>query len=576
MCLPLLKNTDKHVECPLYRRSMNNLKTFAEFGLEPKVLQAITELGFEEATPIQEQAIPLALTGADLIGQAQTGTGKTAAFGIPLISKIAREEERILALVMTPTRELAIQVAEEIGKLTRFKGLRSLAIYGGQDIGRQIRGLKKKPQIIIGTPGRLLDHINRKTIRLDDVQTIVLDEADEMLDMGFMEDIQTILKLVPEERQTMLFSATMPPNIQRLAQQFLKNPQHVSVIPKQISAPLIDQAYIEVPERQKFEALSRLIDMESPDLAIVFGRTKRRVDELAEGLQKRGYSADGLHGDLSQNQRDAVMRKFRDGSIDVLVATDVAARGLDVSGVTHVINFDLPQDPESYVHRIGRTGRAGKEGTAWSFVTPREMDHLHLIERVTRHRITRKPLPTMAEAIEGKQRITAERLLAMVEDGELNEYKGIAIQLLEQYDSVQLLSAAMKLLTGDNKDAQIELTPEDPIRAKRRGGKNDIRSGRKPNGGGYGGNRTGSGTGSSGGGYRGNRDNASGGGSTRGGYSSGYGSNSGSSSYGGGYKGNRDAGAGRDSGANRSADRKPSTRPSSTSTRPAKREDFDN
>lgn len=571
MCLPLLKNTDKHVECPLYRRSMNNLKTFAEFGLEPKVLQAITELGFEEATPIQEQAIPLAMAGSDLIGQAQTGTGKTAAFGIPLISKIVREEEKIVALIMTPTRELAIQVAEEIGKLTRFKGLRSLAIYGGQDIGRQIRGLKKKPQIIIGTPGRLLDHINRKTIRLDDVQTIVLDEADEMLDMGFMEDIQTILKLVPEERQTMLFSATMPPNIQRLAQQFLKNPQHVSVIPKQISAPLIDQAYIEVPERQKFEALSRLIDMESPDLAIVFGRTKRRVDELAEGLQKRGYSADGLHGDLSQNQRDAVMRKFRDGSIDVLVATDVAARGLDVSGVTHVINFDLPQDPESYVHRIGRTGRAGKEGTAWSFVTPREMDHLHLIERVTRHRITRKPLPTMAEAIEGKQRITAERLLAMVEDGgELNEYKGIAIQLLEQYDSVQLLSAAMKLLTGDNKDAQIELTPEDPIRAKRRGGKNDIRSGRKPNGGGYGGNRTGSGTGSSsGGGYRGNRDNASSGGSTRGGYSSGYGSNSGSS-YGGGYKGNRDAGAGRDGGASRSADRKPSARPSSTSTRPAK------
>lgn len=572
MCLPLLKNTDKHVECPLYRRSMNNLKTFAEFGLEPKVLQAITELGFEEATPIQEQSIPLALTGSDLIGQAQTGTGKTAAFGIPLISKINREDEKILALIMAPTRELAIQVSEEIGKLSRFKGLRSLAIYGGQDIGRQIRGLKKKPQIIIGTPGRLLDHINRKTIRLDDVQTVVLDEADEMLDMGFMEDIQTILKLVPEERQTMLFSATMPPNIQRLAQQFLNNPQHVSVIPKQISAPLIDQAYVEVPERQKFEALSRLIDMESPELAIVFGRTKRRVDELAEALQKRGYSADGLHGDLSQNQRDAVMRKFRDGSIDVLVATDVAARGLDVSGVTHVINFDLPQDPESYVHRIGRTGRAGKEGTAWSFVTPREMDHLHLIERVTRHRITRKPLPTMAEAIEGKQRVTAERLLEMVESGELNEYKGISIQLLEQYDSVQLLSAAMKLLTGDKKDSAIELTPEDPIRAKRRGGKNDIRSGRKPNGG-YGGNRGTSG--GSSGGYRGNRDNNGGG--SRGGYSSG-GSNygSGSGGYGGGYKGNRDGAASRDGGANRSADRKPSTRPSSTSTRPAKREDFDN
>lgn len=549
------------------------MKTFAEFGLEPKVLQAITELGFEEATPIQAQSIPLALTGSDLIGQAQTGTGKTAAFGIPLITKINREDEKILALIMAPTRELAIQVSEEIGKLSRFKGLRSLAIYGGQDIGRQIRGLKKKPQIIIGTPGRLLDHINRKTIRLDDVQTVVLDEADEMLDMGFMEDIQSILKLVPEERQTMLFSATMPPNIQRLAQQFLKNPQHVSVIPKQISAPLIDQAYVEVPERQKFEALSRLIDMESPELAIVFGRTKRRVDELAEALQKRGYSADGLHGDLSQNQRDAVMRKFRDGSIDVLVATDVAARGLDVSGVTHVINFDLPQDPESYVHRIGRTGRAGKEGAAWSFVTPREMDHLHLIERVTRHRIQRKPLPTMAEAIEGKQRVTAERLLEVVESGELNEYKGIAIQLLEQYDSVQLLSAAMKLLTGDKKDTAIELTPEDPIRAKRRGGKNDIRSGRKPNGG-YGGNRSTSGSG--GGGYRGNRDNNGGG--SRGGYSGG-GSNygSGSGGYGGGYKGNRDGAASRDGGANRSSsERRPSTRPSGSSSRPTKREDFDN
>lgn len=567
MCLPLLKNTDKHVECPLYRRSMNNLKTFAEFGLEPKVLQAITELGFEEATPIQSQSIPIALTGADLIGQAQTGTGKTAAFGIPLISKINREDEKILALIMAPTRELAIQVSEEIGKLSRFKGLRSLAIYGGQDIGRQIRGLKKKPQIIIGTPGRLLDHINRKTIRLDDVQTVVLDEADEMLDMGFMEDIQSILKLVPEERQTMLFSATMPPNIQRLAKQFLNNPQHVSVIPKQISAPLIDQAYIEVPERQKFEALSRLIDMESPELAIVFGRTKRRVDELSEALQKRGYSADGLHGDLSQNQRDAVMRKFRDGSIDVLVATDVAARGLDVSGVSHVINFDLPQDPESYVHRIGRTGRAGKEGTAWSFVTPREIDHLHLIERVTRHRITRKPLPTMAEAIEGKQRVTAERLLEVVEKGELNEYKGISIQLLEQYDSVQLLSAAMKLLTGDKKDSAIELTPEDPIRAKRRGGKNDIRSGRRPNSG-YGGNRGTSG------GYRGNRDNNGGG--NRGGYSGGGSSyGSGNGGYGGGYKGNRDN-ANRDGGANRSGERKPYTRPSGSSTRPANRDNFDN
>lgn len=487
---------------------MNILNTFTEFGLEPKVLQAITELGFEEATPIQTKSIPIALEGRDLIGQAQTGTGKTAAFGLPLINKIPREEERIVALIMTPTRELAIQVAEEIGRLSRFKGTRSLPIYGGQDIVRQIRALKKKPQIIIGTPGRLLDHINRKTIKLDDVQTVVLDEADEMLDMGFMEDIQSILKLVPEERQTMLFSATMPGNIQRLAQQFLKNPEHVSVIPKQVSAPLIDQAYIEIHERQKFDGLTRLLDMESPELAIVFGRTKRRVDELSEALQKRGYSADGLHGDLSQNQRDNVMRKFRDGSIDVLVATDVAARGLDVSGVTHVVNFDLPQDPESYVHRIGRTGRAGKEGAAWSFVTPREIDHLHFIERITRHKIARKPLPSIAEAIEGKQRITAERLLELVENGELNEYKGIAIQMLEQYDSVNLLAAAFKLITGEKNDkTNIELTPEEPIRVKRRNP--DIRSsGRKPSG--YG-NRGGSGYrrdsqgGSRGGSYGGNR-----------------------------------------------------------------------
>ncbi|WP_166242412.1 DEAD/DEAH box helicase [Paenibacillus turpanensis] len=488
------------------------MTTFQDFNLDPKVVKAITEMGFEEPTPIQEKAIPIAMENRDMFGQAQTGTGKTAAFAIPLINKIDPAEERIVALIMTPTRELAIQVAEEISKLSRFKQVRSLPIYGGQDIVRQIRALKKRPQVIIGTPGRLLDHINRKTIRLDDVQTVILDEADEMLDMGFMEDITSILSLVPEERQTMLFSATMPPNIQKLANQFLKSPEHVSVVPKQITAPLIQQAYIELNEKQKFEGLSRLLDMESPELAIVFGRTKRRVDELAEALQKRGYSADGLHGDLSQNQRDAVMRKFRDGSIDVLVATDVAARGLDVSGVTHVINFDLPQDPESYVHRIGRTGRAGKEGTAWTFVTPREIDHLHFIEKLTRQKIAKKPLPSLAEAIEGKQKVTAERILDTIQAEDFNEFKGLSIQLLEQYDSVHLLAAAIKLLTGPTKsEVQIELTPEEPLRAKKR--RMDVRnSGRRFEGGGGrfgGGNRSGGGSGRSGdrkeggrGGYR--------------------------------------------------------------------------
>lgn len=488
------------------------MSTFSQFGLEADVLQAITELGYEEPTPIQEHAIPVALSGKDMIGQAQTGTGKTAAFGIPLVSKIQQSEDRIVTLIMTPTRELAIQVAEEIEKLGRFKGLRSLPIYGGQDIGRQIRGLRRKPQIIIGTPGRLLDHINRKTIRLDDVQTVVLDEADEMLDMGFMDDIQSILSLVPEERQTLLFSATMPPNIQKLAQQFLKNPEHISMIPKtQTTNKNIQQFYIEVQERLKFDGLCRLLDMEPPELAIIFGRTKRRVAELSEALMKRGYAADGLHGDLSQNQRDAVMRKFRDGSIDVLVATDVAARGLDISGVTHVINFDLPQDPESYVHRIGRTGRAGKEGTSWTFVTPREIDHLHFIERVTRHRISRKPLPTMAEAMEGKQRVIAERIIdAVGSEDDTTEYKLVAAQLLEQYDSVQLLSAAMKLLTGDKNDVAVELTPEDPIRSKKR--KFDGRGG------------------SGGGGY-GRRGGYNGGGQGRGGYGGGGGQGRG---YGGG------------------------------------------
>lgn len=444
------------------------MKNFTDLDLDPKVLRAIEDLGFEELTPIQSKAIPIGLKRRDLIGQAQTGTGKTAAFGIPLVNGISQDEHKIVALVLTPTRELAIQVADEIGKLAKFKRLHALPIYGGQDIGRQIRALKKRPQMIIGTPGRLLDHINRKTIRLDDVKTVVLDEADEMLDMGFLEDIQSILEKVPEDRQTMLFSATMPPNIQKLAQRFLKDPVHVSVVPKQISAPSVAQVYMEVHEQQKFEALTRLLDIESPDLAIVFGRTKRRVSELTEGLQKRGYAADGLHGDLSQNQRDHVMRKFREGSIDVLVATDVAARGLDVTGITHVFNFDLPQDPESYVHRIGRTGRAGKEGSAWTFVTPRESDHLHLIERVTRQKITKRPFPTVAEAIEGKQKILAERLLETVQKEEFNEFKGISIQLLEQFDSVHLLSAAFKLLTGDKNDVAVHLTPEEPVRVRRK------------------------------------------------------------------------------------------------------------
>jgi ATP-dependent RNA helicase DeaD len=444
------------------------LKTFYDFQLQPEVMRAIEALGYTEPTPIQAQAIQVILDGQDIIGQAQTGTGKTAAFGIPLVNGIDQSERHISAVILTPTRELAIQVAGELEKLSRYKGLRVLAIYGGQDIEKQIRLLKEKPQIIVGTPGRMLDHIRRKTVRLQHVRTVVLDEADEMLDMGFMDDIKAILESVPEERHTLLFSATMPPNIKALAERFLKNPKHISVLPKQPAVRLIDQYYSEVRERQKFEALRRILDAENPELAIVFGRTKRRVDELTEALQKSGYAADGLHGDLSQKQRDTVMRKFRDKAIQVLVATDVAARGLDVSGVTHVINFDIPQDPESYVHRIGRTGRAGNSGAAWTFVTPGETEHLQLIAKITRHHISKRRFPSRAEAEAGKHKVIIDRIVQAMENDDLSGFQDLSARLLRQYDSAQLLAAAIKLLLGEQTAEFIELTPEEPMQKKKR------------------------------------------------------------------------------------------------------------
>lgn len=286
-----------------------------------------------------------------------------------------------LAIAIAPTRELAIQVSEEINRLSKYMGITALPIYGGQSIERQIKALKMGPHIITGTPGRLLDHIKRKTLKLNRISVVVLDEADEMLDMGFLEDIERILKETPEEKQTMLFSATMPKPIQNLAERFMHNPELVKMKAKEVTSPTVKQIYYEVNERDKFEVLCRLLDVDNPELAVIFGRTKRRVDELSDALNKRGYLADGLHGDLNQRQRDAVMKKFREGKIDILVATDVAARGIDVSGVTHVYNFDIPQDPESYVHRIGRTGRAGKTGLAITFATPRRPDKSAVLKK---------------------------------------------------------------------------------------------------------------------------------------------------------------------------------------------------
>lgn len=444
------------------------MSTFFDFGLHHSIVRALSNMGFEEATAIQDQTMPIALQGRDLIGQAQTGTGKTAAFGIPLVERLDEESGNIQAVVLTPTRELAVQVAEEINKIAQFKKITALPIYGGQDITRQIKALKKHPQIIVATPGRFMDHMRRRTIRMDAIEIVVLDEADEMLNMGFIDDIKEILKEVPENRQTLLFSATMPRAIQEIAQQFMTDPVLISVKPKEVTVPNIEQQYMEVAEKQKFDVLCRLLDIHSPELAIVFGRTKRRVDELSEALTKRGYGAEGIHGDLNQAKRDSVLRKFKEGTIEVLVATDVAARGLDISGVTHVFNFDIPQDSESYVHRIGRTGRAGKTGLAITFVTSREMDHLRLIERSTNRRMERRSVPTMAEAMEGQQRMTVEKILEAAGRENLQAYKTLAEQLLEDVDSVTLVSAALKLLTKEPDMTPVRLTEEAPLRASKK------------------------------------------------------------------------------------------------------------
>jgi len=442
------------------------LGNFNDLRICEKISKALNEMGFEEPTPIQLQGIPTLMAGNDLIGQAQTGTGKTAAFGIPLIDKVQQSPRAIQGLVLTPTRELAIQVAEELNRIGQFTDVHALPIYGGQDIQRQIKALKRGPKIIVATPGRLMDHTKRRTISFQNIMTVVLDEADEMLNMGFIEDIEKILSATPSTRQTLLFSATMPKQIQNLAQKFLRNPSLLQIKAKEMTVPLVEQHYIELQDREKFDGLCRLLDIQSPESAIIFGRTKRRVDELAEGLKKRGYSAEGIHGDLSQSKRDAVLRQFRESTIDILVATDVAARGLDISGVTHIYNFDIPQDAESYIHRIGRTGRAGQSGVALTFVSPRELNHLRSIENTTKRKITRMLMPTMTEALEGQRRIAVEKLLFQLEEGNYDHYKGRAEALLSEIDSVSLLSAALKLLTKEPAITTVKLTTEPPLRAQ--------------------------------------------------------------------------------------------------------------
>ena len=376
---------------------MDKLK-FTELNLSQEILKAVTDMGFEEASPIQSLAIPKMIEGVDIIGQAQTGTGKTAAFGIPILEKISPKEKKIQALIMCPTRELAIQVAEELKSLSKYKrGINIVPVYGGQPIVRQMSVLNKGAHIVIGTPGRIIDHIERKTIKLDNTKIVVLDEADEMLDMGFRDDIELILKNLPEQKQTAFFSATMPREFLSLTKKYQKNPINIKVVHEKLTVPQIEQLYCEVREHQKLEALARCIDMADAKLSLVFCNTKRRVDEVTAQLQVRGYSADAIHGDMNQTQRDRVMDKFRNCKIEILVATDVAARGIDVDDVDAVFNFDIPQDIESYVHRIGRTGRAGRTGKAYSFVAGKDIYKIRDIQRYTKVNIKRMPVPSLAD-----------------------------------------------------------------------------------------------------------------------------------------------------------------------------------
>ena len=432
---------------------------FEELQLDDRIIRAITEMGFEEASPIQAQAIPVVLEGRDMIGQAQTGTGKTAAFGLPLLQKVDPKVKKLQAIVLLPTRELAIQVAEELRRFAKFMhGIKVLPVYGGQDIVRQIRALKDGTQIVVGTPGRVMDHMRRKTVKMDHVHTVVLDEADEMLNMGFLEDMETILSQLPEERQTLMFSATMPQAIADIAKKFQKDPVTVRVIKKELTVPKVTQYYYEVKPKNKVEVMCRLLDMYSPKLSIIFCNTKRQVDELVQALQGRGYFAEGLHGDLKQVQRDRVMESFRNGRTDILIATDVAARGIDVGNVEAVFNYDIPQDDEYYVHRIGRTGRAGREGKAFSLVVGKEVYKLRDIQRYCKTKIIPQAIPSLNDITEIKADKILDQVQDILNDTDLTKIVNIIEKKLmeDDYTSLDLAAALLKMSMGDDNEDIID------------------------------------------------------------------------------------------------------------------------
>lgn len=461
---------------------------FTELNLAAEILSEVEKAGFVEPSPIQEQTIPLALEGKDVIGQAQTGTGKTAAFGLPTLNKIDTANQAIQALVIAPTRELAVQSQEELFRFGRGKGVKVRSVYGGSSIEKQIKALKSGAHVVVGTPGRLLDLIKRKALRLNGIETLILDEADEMLNMGFLEDIESIISRVPEERQTLLFSATMPEPIKQIGIKFMKSPEHVKIAAKELTTELVDQYYLRVKENEKFDTMTRLMDVEQPDLAIVFGRTKRRVDELTRGLKIRGYRAEGIHGDLDQGKRLRVLRDFKNNNLDILVATDVAARGLDISGVTHVYNYDIPQDPESYVHRIGRTGRAGKSGQSFTFVSPNEMGYLSIIENLTKKRMKGLKPVTAEEAFQAKKRVALKRIERDFADesvrANFEKFDKDARTLVAEFSPEELAMYILTLTVQDPENLpEVEIAREKPLPFKPSGGGFGGKGGRSKSGG---------------------------------------------------------------------------------------------
>ncbi len=428
---------------------------FKDLVISDNILKAVDDMGFEEATAIQTKSIPLVKSGRDVIGHSQTGTGKTAAFGIPALEMVDTETRGVQVLVLCPTRELAIQVCEEMRKFAKYMhGIMIFPIYGGQPIDRQIKALKKDVKVIIGTPGRIMDHMRRRTLKLDKVKMVVLDEADEMLSMGFREDIETILEDIRDERQTILFSATMSKEILKLTRTYQKDPEVVKVVHKQLTVPGINQYYYEVSKGNKLELLSRLIDMHNPRLSLVFCNTKKQVDQLVGQLQLRGYFAEGLHGDIKQSGRTRIMDMFKKNMIDILVATDVAARGIDVEDIEAVFNYDVPQDEEYYVHRIGRTGRAGKTGNAYTFVSGRKQIYaLKDIQRYTNTKIHIQPIPTVREVEENKISKVLDDVKSTINNENLDKYIGLVDQLIEDdYTSIDTAAALLKIVTDTSKE----------------------------------------------------------------------------------------------------------------------------